>query len=135
MRIKRILLFMVLIFCLNGCSLDPYSNPKFGEQVIDSWFSYVDGENDLGSVRKSVEDIDTIEDKVCEFIEKYKDNYIFKCTLTYKEKGETVIPFSKSKTLDLYALFNPNSEDETFTYKVYNSSSKKNIWREDEELK
>ncbi len=132
MKIK-ILFLICLSLTLTGCFLDPYTNEKYGEQVINSWFTYKDGSNDLGAVRKRVEDISSIDEIECKFVEKYNNNYIFKCTLTYKELGETVIPFSQAKKLALYAVFTPNKDN--YTYKVYNSSSEENIWLSDDELK
>lgn len=132
MKIK-IFSLISLSLILTGCFLNPYTNSKYGNQVIDAWFSYKDGSNDLGKTRRTVEDIASIDDVKCKYIEKYKSNYIFKCNLTYKELGETVIPFSKAKTLDLYAVFTPNKDN--FTYKVYNSTSEEGIWLKDDELK
>ena len=129
---RKIITIFILCFLTTGCFLDPYTNPKYGKQAIEAWFSYKDGDNDLGKTRRSVENIGTINDQECKFIEKYKSNYIFKCTVTYKEQGETIIPFSKAKTLDLYTVFIPNKTE--FTYKVYNSSSVNGIWKTDEDL-
>ena len=131
----KYLIFLLLIsFMLTGCFLDPYKNEKYGVQVIEAWFSYKNGEDDLGKTRKTIEDISSIDETKCDFIEKYKSNYVFKCQLTYKKTGETIIPFAKELTMDVYAVFTPEKNNE-FTYKVYNSKSEENVWKTDKTLK
>ena len=131
---KKIIMVVLFIFLLTGCFFDPYTNNKYGEMVVDSWYSYKNGEDDLGKVRREVEDIYSIEDRTCEYVTKYKSNYIFNCTIKYKEISETIIPFSNPKELKVYALFTPKGDD-TFTYKIYNSSSEEGIWEKDSSLK
>ena len=123
-------LLIILSFMVTGCFMDPYKNEKFGVKAIESWFSYKNGEDDLGKTRRKIENISNIDKTTCKFIEKYKTNYIFKCELTYKAIGETVIPFASAKTIELYTVFTPKSSNE-FTYKVYNSKSKEGIWKTD----
>lgn len=128
---KKIIIFIVLIFSLTGCTFSPYENSIYGEKVIDSWFNYE--KDNLGKTRMNIENIHEIESKECTFLEKNNNIYIFKCNIKYKEIGETVIPLSKSKTLSLYAVFILNN-DGTYNYKVYNSSYEEGIWLEDKEL-
>ena len=132
-NIKKIILLSILTFFLTGCFVDAYQNYKYGEMVIDNWFNYKEGDLDLGKVRRSVEEIHEIKDVNCKFQEKYKTNYIFKCTLSYTKNSDTIIPFGEPDTKDLYAVFTPNNN--TYTYKVYNSKSQDKIWEEDETLK
>lgn len=134
MKLKNIILLFILTFCLTGCFSDPYKNEKYGNEVIESWFSYVAANGDnLGKVRKQVEEIQTIETTSCKFVEKYKKNYIYNCEISYKEIGVTIIPLSETKTKSLYAVFTPKNNG-TFTYKVYNSASDDGIWKTDKEL-
>lgn len=122
-----------MLFCLTGCFLDPYKNSKFGVEVINNWFNYEEDDIDLGSVRKSVENIHQIKDVTCTFETKYKANYIFLCNIKYTKNSDTIIPFADPETLDLYAVFTPNKNGE-YSYKVYNSSSEEGIWEDDESL-
>lgn len=128
---KKIIILLIIIFSLTGCTLDPYENSIYGEKVIDSWFGYE--KDDLGETRLKMENIHQIESRSCKYLEKNKNIYIFTCDIKYKEIGETIIPLSKSKTLSLYAVFILNN-DGTYNYKVYNSSYEKGIWLNDEEL-
>ena len=132
MKIKIILL--LIIFVLTGCSKDYYENPSFGVDAVNAWFSYKNNEDDLGSTRKKLENIDTIENVECEFLEKddYK-RYIFGCEVSYIPTGNTIIPLSKDKKLNVYVVFMPN-KDNTFDYKVYNSKYKKDIWLNDPDI-
>ena len=132
MKIKIILL--LIIFVLTGCSKDYYENPSFGVDAVNAWFSYKNNEDDLGSTRKKLENIDTIENVECEFLEKddYK-RYIFGCEVSYIPIGNTIIPLSKDKKLNVYVVFMPN-KDNTFDYKVYNSKYKKDIWLNDPDI-
>ena len=82
----------------------------------------------------SLEKIKEIETTSCNYFTKYKSNYIYKCKLTYKEIGETLIPLGEVKTKDIYAVLIPYKNN-TFTYKVYNSSSEDKIWEKDSDLK
>lgn len=133
MKIKMITI-IIFLFLATGCVLDPYTKSKYGEQVVDAWYSYSNDFDNLGKIRKEVENIYSIEDRTCQYIIKYKSNYIFKCTITYKEISDTIIPFSDAKTLNVYAVFTPTNKD-TYTYKIYNSKSEKGIWESDEDLK
>lgn len=128
---KKIIILLIIIFSLTGCTLDPYENSIYGENVIDSWFGLET--DDLGKTRMEIENIHQIESRSCKYLEKNKNIYIFTCDIKYKEIGETIIPLSKSKTLSLYAVFILNN-DGTYNYKVYNSSYEKGIWLNDEEL-
>ncbi len=128
---KKITIFLIIIFSLTGCTFDPYENSIYGEKVIDSWFNYQ--KDELGKTRMNIENIHEIESRKCNFLEKNKNIYIFTCDIKYKEIGETIIPLSKSKTLTLYAVFILN-DNGTYNYKVYNSSYEKGIWLEDNEL-
>lgn len=128
---KKIIILLIIIFSLTGCTLDPYENSIYGENVIDSWFGLET--DDLGKTRMEIENIHQIESRSCKYLEKNKNIYIFTCDIKYKEIGETIIPLSKSKTLSLYAVFILNN-DGTYNYKVYNSSYEKGIWLNDEKL-
>ncbi len=133
---KKIFLIFIftLSFFLTGCFLDPYTNSKFGEEVVYTWFSYKEDDIDLGSVRRSVENIHEIKDVSCKFDVKYKSNYIFYCNIEYIKNSNTIIPFADTEELNVYAVFTPDSSD-TYTYKVYNSKSEEGIWKQDESLK
>ncbi len=128
---KRIIILLIIIFSLTGCTFSPYENSVYGEKVIDSWFGYET--DDLGKTRMNIENIYEIESKECTFKERSNNIYIFDCNIKYKEIGETIIPLSKSKTLSVYAVFILNN-DGTYSYKVYNSSYEEGIWLEDKEL-
>ena len=119
----KVKIFVIILFILSltGCFLDRYTNQKYGKQVLESWFSYKIGNDDLGKVRRNIENIYEIEDTVCDYVTKYKEN------------SDTIIPFSESKILNVYAVFTP-LKNKQFTYKVYNSSSEENIWEKDSEL-
>lgn len=129
MKIRYVLLMTILLFTLSGCMFSPYANPKFGGMAIDAWFS----DKELGTIRKNIEVIDEIVDKECSYIESKSNKYVFKCEVTYKEKGETVIPLSKHSKKNFYVVFIKKSGNK-YDAKVYNSSSPNNIWRDDEYL-
>lgn len=134
MKNKKILVLVILFisFFLTGC--DNYKDGNYGEQIVNSWFNYSYGDIDLGKTRRNLEKIKEIETTSCNYFTKYKSNYIYKCKLTYKEIGETLIPLGKVKTKDIYAVLIPYKNN-TFTYKVYNSSSEDKIWEKDSDLK
>ena len=48
-------LLIILSFMVTGCFMDPYKNEKFGVKAIESWFSYKNGEDDLGKTRRKIE--------------------------------------------------------------------------------
>ena len=132
MKSKFIFLTIVITFLLSGCVLDPYQNPKYGEMAVDAWFS----NKTLGETRKTAENIDKIVSKECEFIESKENKYVFNCKITYKEKGETVIPLSKNSVMSVYVVF-IKENGKTYDYKVYNSKYTKSgdkIWEQDEYL-
>ena len=81
-----------------------------------------------------VEKIDEIVSRDCSFLENKKNKYVFSCKLVYKERGETVIPLSKNSTMNIYVVFIKKSGNK-YDYKVYDSSSKKGIWKTDKYLK
>lgn len=126
MKIKMCFLFIIIVFLLSGCMFDPYKKPKYGEMAINAWFS----DKNLGEVRKKIENIDEFVSKKCTFLENKNNKYIFSCKIVYKEKGETVIPLSKNNTINVYVAFIKESGNK-FNYKVYNSSSKKDVWKTD----
>jgi hypothetical protein len=130
MNKKIILTLIILSFFITGCGFDPYKNSKYGNMSIDAWFA----DKDLGDKRKEVERIDEIVSRECAFLENKDNKYVFSCKLVYKARGETVIPLSKNSTINLYVVFVKESGDK-YDYKVYNSSSKKGIWKTDEYLK
>lgn len=118
---------------MSGCFFDPYKKSKNGENVIKEWFSYKNGEDNLGATRKRLEEIGSIESIKCEFYIKDKGtNYIFKCEVGYLPLGETIIPLERTKIKTLYALFIPNGK--TYEYKVYNSNSIENVWEIDSDI-
>ena len=135
MKIKFFLLFTLTIFLLSGCTMfyvDPYVEPKFGNMAVDAWFN----EKDLGKLRKKADNIDEIVSRSCEFIESKKNKYVFKCKLTVKEKGETVIPLSKNTVKYVYAVFIKKMGSK-YDYKVYNSKytkGKNYVWQDDKYL-
>lgn len=116
---------------LTGCQLSPYKNSKYGEMAVDSWFN----SEVLGEVRKSAENINEIVSRECTFVTSKFNKYVFKCKITYKEKGETVIPLSKNSVTDVYALFIKESGNK-YSSKVYNSkyTKEEKIWEKDEYL-
>lgn len=132
--IKKLIIISLFPIFLTGCFFDPYKDSKFGEEVVKTWFSYNEDDIDLGSVRKSVENIHEIKSVSCDFETKYKSNYIFLCNIKYTKNSNTIIPFSEPSSLNVYALFTPQ-KNKTYTYKVYNSKSEKGIWEKDESLK
>lgn len=134
MKMKlTVLMFLVMVF-LTGCSYSPYMDGKFGEKAVDAWFSYKNGDDDLGQVRRKIENIQEIEEVTCQYLENdLKGKYVYQCELSYKPIGETVIPLSQSETLKVYAVFIP-SQDGTFKYRVYHSDSNDGIWKEDSNL-
>lgn len=129
MKVKVCFLTFLILLLLCGCAIDPYKKSKYGEMVIDAWFS----EQNLGEVRKKAENMDEIVSKECNFLENKNNKYVFSCKIVYKEKGETVIPLSKNSTIDVYVVFIKENGNK-FDYKVYNSSSKKDVWKNDKSL-
>lgn len=130
MKVKGILIIFSLCFLLTGCIVNPYHNPKFGEDAIDAWFSY--SEDNLGETRKSLENIKEIISKSCVYLEDNGSIYIYKCEVVYQPIGETVIPLSRNKTISLYVAFKPDGD--SYTYRVYSSSSKNGVWKLDDDL-
>jgi len=128
MKIKFVLIILIILFT-SGCSLDPYRKPKYGEMAIDAWFN----SEHLGETRKNIENISEIVSRECTFVENKANKYVFHCKITYKEKGETVIPLSKNSVMHVYAIFIKESLDK-YDYKVYNSSYKDEIWTMDDYL-
>lgn len=132
MKIKYFLLFITIILLTTGCALSPYANKKYGELVVDKWFS----DKELGDFRKQTENIDELISQTCKFIEGKNNKYVFKCKITYKEKGETVIPLSKNTTKEIYVVF-IKEEKNTYDYRVYNSmytKEKYKVWEKDKDL-
>lgn len=129
MRMKQYIWILLIVFLLSGCALTPYKKGKYGEMAIDAWFS----NKTLGEVRKKAENLDEIVSKECTFLESKGNKYVFKCDVVYKEKGETVIPLSKNSKMKLYVVF-IKEKGNKYDYKVYNSSSKKGVWKLDEYL-
>lgn len=130
MKKKLIVLFIITLFFITGCFFDPYKSSKYGELAVDAWFS----SKTLGSVRKNTEHIDKIVSTDCNFIENSGNKYVFLCNIIYKEKGETVIPLSKNSSIKVYAVF-IKEEGNSYDYKVYNSSYRNAVFKEDEYLK
>lgn len=128
MKIKFFLILITLLLVC-GCSFYPFSNSKYGEMAIDAWFS----DETLGDVRKNAENINEIVSKECVFLESRNNKYVFDCKITYKEKGETVIPLSKNSTINVYVVFIKKDGD-LYDYKVYNSSYRDEVWKTDEYL-
>lgn len=134
MKIKLTTLILLTILCLTGCEYSPYANGKFGVMAVEAWFSYKNGEDDLGATRKKIENIQEIEGVTCKYLENdFHGKYVYNCEISYKPIGETVIPLSQSETLNVYAVYIPDKDD-TFRYRVYNSESNEGIWREDTNL-
>lgn len=134
MKMKFFLLIIVTTFLLSGCSfnLDPYTKSKYGEMAIESWFK----DKKLGKLRKKAEDIDEIVSKECSYLESKNKKYVFKCTLTITEQGETVIPLSKHIKKDVYVVF-IKEKGNKYSSKVYNSKyveQKIKAWKEDKYL-
>ena len=130
MKLKKIVIAILLVLMLSGCGLDPYKKPKYGKMAVDNWFS----DSNLGEMRKKAEDIDEIVSKECTFLENKKNKYVFSCKIVYKEKGETVIPLSKNNTINIYVVFIKENGNK-YSSKVYNSSSEKGVWKNDDYLK
>ena len=135
MRIKFFSLLIITTILLSGCSisfLDPYMKPKYGEMAVSSWFK----DKELGKFRKDAENIDEIVKTECEYIENKGNKYVFNCTLTVKEKGETVIPLSKHVVKNVYAVFIKENSNK-YSSKVYNSKyikENRKAWEEDKYL-
>lgn len=131
---KKLLIIILTIFMCTGCMLDPYDNKDNAEKAINVWFSYKNGNDDLGSTRKKIENIHTIKDVDCNYVA--NDNYlryVYECTITYIPIGETIIPLAQDDEKKVYVVISYN-EDRTYNYVVYNSSSPKGIWEHDELL-
>ena len=77
--------------------------------------------------------MDEMVSRKCTYLENNKNKYVFSCEIVYKEKGETVIPLSKNTTINVYAVF-IKEKNNKYTYKVYNSKSSKDVWKNDEYL-
>lgn len=135
MKTIKFIPLVLTIFALTGCAIPtPYMDGKFGEKAVDAWFSYKNGEDDLGQTRKKLENIQTIEKTTCKYLENdFHNRYVYSCEISYKPIGETVIPLSQNETINVYAIFIPK-KDGTFTYRVYSSDSKEGIWKEDPDL-
>lgn len=135
MKIKLVLLLIISVFLLSGCSytiIDPYKKPKYGEMAVNNWFK----NKNLGKLRKKAERIDRIVKTECSYIEKKRNKYVFKCKLTITEQGETVIPLSKHEIKSVYAVF-IKEKNNKYRSMVYNSKYTKNkekIWKEDKNL-
>lgn len=131
MKYKFFLLFLTIIFVFSGCYFDPYSDSKYGEMAIDSWFN----SKTLGDVRKNAENINEIVSKDCTFVESKGKKHVFECKITYKEEGETVIPLSKNSVITVYAVF-IKKHGNKYDCKVYNSKYKLSdkVWEHDEYL-
>lgn len=134
MKIKIFLFLIPILIFTSGCSisLDPYENAKYGQMAIDTWFN----SETLGETRKKAENINEIVSTECTFVEKKSNKYVFKCEITYKEQGETVIPLSKNSTIDVYTVFIKENGN-TYDSKVYNSKYTKEdgkVWEQDEYL-
>ena len=129
MKKSRIILVIIIVLLLSGCIFDPYRKPKYGEMVIDAWFS----NTILGESRRKAENMDEMVSRDCTYVESKDNKYVFSCKIVYKEKGETVIPLSKNSTINVYVVF-IKEKDNKFNYKVYNSSSGKDVWKLDKEL-
>ena len=134
MKIKIFLFLIVIIFMISGCSIgiNPYKNPKYGELAVTTWFN----DKNLGQIRKQTENINEIVNTECTFVDKKSNKYVFKCEITYKEKGETVIPLSKNSTINVYAVFIKEKKN-TYDSKVYNSkytNQDKKVWENDKYL-
>ena len=130
---KRVFFSIVILFCFTGCFLDFHTNGKYAESAVYAWFSYSENGDNLGSTRKVVENISEIKDIDCKYVEHSGDIYIYKCKLVYTPIGETVIPLSKNEEKSMYVALS-FSKNYKYTYRVYNSSSKKGIWKSDENL-
>lgn len=87
----------------------------------------------MGEVRRDAENINEIVSKECTFVESKDNKYVFDCKITYKEKGETVIPLSKNSVINVYAVFIKEDGD-LYNYKVYNSQYRDEAWKTDEYL-
>lgn len=128
MKGKVFILSVLTIVLLSGCVFDPYKKGKYGEMAIDAWFN----DNTLGETRKKTENMDEMISRKCTFLENKGNKYVFLCEIVYKEKGETVIPLSKNTTIEVYAVF--LKENNKYNYKVYNSKSEKDVWKNDKQL-
>ena len=132
MKIKYFFVLIIIMLITSSCSFSIYTNSKYGNLAIDNWFN----DKELGTFRKKTENIDEIVSKECTYIESHNNKYVFKCKITYKEKGETVIPLSKNISKDVYAVFIKNFNN-TYSCKVYNSMyTTKNykVWKKDKDL-
>ena len=100
--------------------------------ALNSWFN----DKTLGKLRKQAEDIDEFISKECEYLENSGNKYVFKCKITFKEKGETVIPLSKNSVKYLYVVF-IKEKGNKYSSQVYNSKytkSKEKVWKQDKNL-
>lgn len=132
MKIKCFFIFLIVMIICSGCSFSPYVNSRYGEMAVSSWFN----DKTLGHYRKQTEQIDEIVSNTCEYVESHNNKYVFKCKITYKEKGETVIPLSKNSTKEVYAVF-IKKIGKAYYSKVYNSmytNKDYKVWMKDKDL-
>ena len=129
---RQVLLIFLIVFLLSGCTLIyPYENPKYGSMAIDAFFS----DKTLGVKRKEIFDIDEIVSSECNFLERKSNKYVFSCKVTYKEKGETVIPLSKNSVMNVSVVF-IKKLGKTYDYRVYSPDYKEKdrVWEQDDSL-
>jgi hypothetical protein len=134
---KKIFLIILTILLFVGIYLlwnyDPYTNVKYGVSSVESWFSFKNGDVELGEKRKELEEIRLIKSTTCEYIENdSKGKYVFLCNIVYNPIGKTVIPLAGDDNIDVYAIFIPDGNK--YSYRVYSSGSEEGIWLLDKDL-
>ena len=132
---KRVLLLLIMILLCGGCFFDPYKNEDDAVKAVNEWFSFKNGKDDLGKTRRDMEEIHTIKNVTCKYIE--KDDYmryVYNCELSYIPQGITIVPLAKEAKKNVYVVVMYN-DDRTYNYVVYNSNSEKDIWKRDEIIK
>ena len=123
--------FLIIILFLSGCSLyNPYKQEKYALEAINSWFSY----DDLGKVRRNLEEISEITNTSCTYLENDKYfHYVFSCDISYKPIGETIIPLAVDEKISVYVVLT-YIDKKDYEYIVYHSKSKDHIWLDDATL-
>ena len=130
---KKMFFSIIILFCFTGCFLDFHTNGKYAESAVKAWFNYNENGDNLGATRKSVENISELNDITCNYVEHSRNIYIYNCKIVYTPIGETVIPLSKSEEKSVYVALK-FSDNYKYTYRVYNSSLEKGIWKNDDNL-
>lgn len=129
---KVFFLIFIFVFIFVVFFIDPYKNSEFAYSAIDSWYSYKNGDDDLGKTRRKLENINIIKEKKCKYKEHKNNIYIYECNIVYSPIGETVIPLAKNESIDVIVAITFNKDN--YKYRVYSSKADKDVYKNDLEL-